>query len=160
MPSRTRSSTSSAPSASRPSKLRRVAPPDPVFEDSDMDSDGDENDAALARYEPTHLDAPWAYSFEPNDRVWIRNHDKWIKGRIFPHSVPKLGSSDVRIFSLPLNFLKFTPFFFAAQNLTYWNVLYQDSFGHKLRKYFAPLLGELKPDTSAVRSLLRDAHWI
>ncbi|KAJ7716219.1 hypothetical protein DFH07DRAFT_862373 [Mycena maculata] len=104
-----------------------------------MDSDVDENDAALSRYEPHHLDEPWAYTFEPNDRVWIRNHDKWIKGRIFPRSVPKTGSSD---------------------NLTYWNVLYQDKFGHKLRKYFAPLLGELKPDTTAVRSLLREAHWL
>lgn len=54
----------------------------------------------------------------------------------------------------------FTDLFLHTQNLTYWNVLYQDSFGHKLRKYFAPLMGELKPDTPAVRSLLREAHWL
>ncbi|KAJ7612574.1 hypothetical protein FB45DRAFT_866728 [Roridomyces roridus] len=132
-----------------PSKLRRrraLPPPSPEsaydveMDDHDSNSDAaDENIAALARYAPRHLDEPWAYVFQPNDRVWIRNHEKWIHGRIFPRSVPKLGSHD---------------------NLTYYNVLYQDSFGHKLRKYFSPLLGELKPDTSAVRSLLKDAHWI
>ncbi|KAJ6509119.1 hypothetical protein DFH09DRAFT_1199177 [Mycena vulgaris] len=136
MPSRTSRSTS----ASGPSKPRRAAAPAPAAYEDTADSDVDENNAALARYEPRHLDDPFAYSFQPNDRVWIRNHDKWIEGRIFPRSVPKLGSSD--------------------QNLTYWNVLYQDSFGHKLRKYFAPLLGELKPDTDGVRDLLRDAQWL
>jgi len=104
-----------------------------------MDSDVDENDASLLHGEPHRLDDPWTYTFQPNDRVWIRNHDKWIRGRIFPRSVPKVGTND---------------------NLTYWNVLYQDSFGHKLRKYFAPLLGELKPDTAAVRKLLREAQWL
>ncbi|KAJ7630184.1 hypothetical protein FB45DRAFT_1058241 [Roridomyces roridus] len=138
-----------------PSKLRHRAhpppSPEPAYDVEMDDDDGDEHDndsdaadenvntAALARYAPRHLDEPWAYVFQPNDRVWIRNHEKWIHGRIFPRSVPKLGSHD---------------------NLTYYNVLYQDSFGHKLRKYFSPLLGELKPDTSAVRSLLKDAHWI
>ncbi|KAF8140763.1 hypothetical protein K438DRAFT_1834186 [Mycena galopus ATCC 62051] len=104
-----------------------------------MDSDVDENDASLAHEQPHHLNEPWSFPFQPNQKVWIRNHDKWIRGTIFPRSVPKVGLSD---------------------NLTYWNVLYQDSFGHKLRKYFAPLIGELKPDTPAVRRLLREAHWL
>ncbi|KAJ7356396.1 hypothetical protein DFH08DRAFT_770441 [Mycena albidolilacea] len=136
MPSRTRSSDLST---SGPSKPWRAPAPEPEVSDVDMDSDVDENNASLAREQPRHLDDPWVYPFQPNEKVWIRNHDKWIRGKIFPRSVPKVGSSD---------------------NLTYWNVLYQDSFGHKLRKYFAPLMGELKPDTPAVRSLLREAHWL
>ncbi|KAK7008094.1 hypothetical protein R3P38DRAFT_3281200 [Favolaschia claudopus] len=48
----------------------------------------------------------------------------------------------------------------AFQNLTYWNVMYKDTFGHHLRKSFAPLAGELKPDIPAVRKLLREAHWL
>ncbi|KAJ7447870.1 hypothetical protein B0H11DRAFT_2081838 [Mycena galericulata] len=139
MPTRTSPRFASDISSSGPSKLRATVPAEPIEQLDDTDSDVDENNASLARYAPRHLDEPWEYIFQPNDRVWIRNHDKWIKGRIFPRSVPKMGSSD---------------------DITYWNVLYQDSFGHKLRKYFAPLLGELKPDTSAVRSLLREAHWI
>ncbi|KAJ7474276.1 hypothetical protein FB451DRAFT_1248474 [Mycena latifolia] len=141
-PRRTRSSALPAPGPSK-AKAWRATAPEPAFDDDDaMDSDAtadDDENVNSALGHPRHLDDPWAYTFQPNDRVWIRNHDKWIKGRIFPRSVPKLGSSD---------------------NLTYWNVLYQDSFGHKLRKYFSPLLGELKPDTSAVRGLLREAHWL
>ncbi|KAJ7250110.1 hypothetical protein B0H12DRAFT_1120825 [Mycena haematopus] len=134
MPSRTRSSDLST---SGPSKSWRA--PEPEVLDQDMDSDADENNAALAHEQPRNLGDPWAYPFQPNQKVWIRNHDKWIRGTIFPRSVPKVGLSD---------------------NLTYWNVLYQDNFGHKLRKYFAPLIGELKPDTPAVRKLLREAHWL
>ncbi|KAF7367644.1 hypothetical protein MSAN_00828000 [Mycena sanguinolenta] len=136
MPTRTRSS--DLPT-SGPSKARRAPAPEPEVFEEDMDFDIDENNAALAHEQPRSLDDPWAFPFQPSQKVWIRNHDKWIPGRIFPRSVPKVGLSD---------------------NHTYWNVLYQDSFGHKLRKYFAPLLGELKPDTPAVRKLLREARWI
>ncbi|KAJ7700295.1 hypothetical protein B0H16DRAFT_1483911 [Mycena metata] len=140
MPSRTSTSTRTSPrrrtglSASGPSKpLRGASAPKPDIDD-DMASDNDENNPPPAHWQPSHLDEPWPYTFQPNDRVWIRNHHKWIKGSIFPGSIPK--------------------------NLTYFSVVYRDSYGHKLRKYFAPLLGELKPDTAAVQSLLREAHWI
>ncbi|KAF7307514.1 hypothetical protein MIND_00546000 [Mycena indigotica] len=73
-----------------------------------------------------------------NEIVWIRNNDKWMPGRIFL-STPKLRPKD---------------------NFLCWNVVYQDKAGHRLRKYFAPLLGELKPDTASVRQLLQEAHWI
>ncbi|KAJ7139229.1 hypothetical protein C8R44DRAFT_867395 [Mycena epipterygia] len=160
MPSRTSPRHASAAvdldlsAASGPSKPWRAAAhaPEPDYDDDDMDSDGDENNAALAHYEPRHLEDPWAYTFQPNDPVWVRNHDKWIKGTIFPHSKPKVGSRNVRI-SSPLIIFTTTP------NLVYWNVQYQDSFGHKLRRNYAPLLGEIKPDTSAVRSLLLKAGF-
>ncbi|KAJ7020221.1 hypothetical protein C8F04DRAFT_1272045 [Mycena alexandri] len=146
MPSRTSTSTrrtstrrTSDLSASGPSKpWRGASAPKPDIDD-DMASDNDENNPPAVHGQPRHLDEPWAYTFQPNDRVWIRNHGKWIKGSIFPGSIPKVGSND---------------------NLTYFSVVYRDNYGHKLRKYFAPLLGELKPDTAAVQSLLREAHWI
>nr|GAT48163.1 predicted protein [Mycena chlorophos] len=121
-----------------------VAPAPAFPEDTDQDAMDVENDASLATNHkntngPLSLDDPWVYSFKPGESVWVRNHDKWIAGRIFPRSVPKIRSTD---------------------NLTYWNVLYQDAYGHKLRRCFAPLLGDLKPDTPRVRSLLREAHWI
>ncbi|KAJ7223271.1 hypothetical protein GGX14DRAFT_557851 [Mycena pura] len=145
MPARTTHTAPAEGTAPGPSKPRRTvisvptAPPDPVFPEDAMDIDADENDSSRAGGGPLHLDDPWAYTFQPNDRVWIRNHDKWIAGRVFPRSVPKIGSRD---------------------SLTYWNILYQDAFGHKLRRYFAPLLGELKPDSARVRQMLREAHWI
>ncbi|KAF7302896.1 hypothetical protein MKEN_01251900 [Mycena kentingensis (nom. inval.)] len=97
----------------------------------DSDDSGEQHGA-------TSLDEPAEYSFKPNELVWVRNNDKWISGRIFL-SAPKVRPSD---------------------NLPCWNVLYQDKFGHKLRKYFAPLLGELKPDTARVREMLKEAAWI
>ncbi|KAJ7058224.1 hypothetical protein C8F01DRAFT_312143 [Mycena amicta] len=152
MPSRTTTTTIAAAgsgSGSGSAKLRvrrgtpRVAaaaavartPEPPAFPDVD------ENDAVLVATGtgPLHLNDPWAYTFKPNEHVWIRHHDKWISGRIFPRSVPKIRSTD---------------------NLTYWNVLYQDAYGHKLRRCFSPLLGELKPDTPRIRRMLRAAHWI
>ncbi|KAJ7054020.1 hypothetical protein C8F01DRAFT_1260236 [Mycena amicta] len=86
------------------------------------------------------LDEPleYDYQFKPNEPVWIFNNNKWTSGRIF-YAAPKVRPSD---------------------NLPCWNVLYQDAFGHKLRKYFAPLLGELKPDTARVRQMLKEARWI
>ncbi|KAF7297099.1 hypothetical protein MIND_00942800 [Mycena indigotica] len=132
MPSRTTSGSSSSKG-----KLRRRAAvaSRPAFPE-DLDTDADENNSSFG---PVHLDEPRAYTFKPNERVWIRNHDKWIAGRIFPSSVPKIRSSD---------------------NLVYWDVKYSDSYGHKLRRCFAPLLGDLKPDNARVRRLLREAHWI
>ncbi|KAJ7088228.1 hypothetical protein C8R43DRAFT_1115252 [Mycena crocata] len=129
-------------SASGPSKPRRTAVPpqfpDPDVAEMDTDSD-DENNAALMHFEPRHLSDAWEFNFQPNEPVWIRHNEKWIRGRIFPRSSPKVGTTDKMI---------------------YWNVLYQDAFGHKLRRNFAPLLGELKPDTRAVRKLLKEARWL
>ncbi|KAK7064928.1 hypothetical protein R3P38DRAFT_3383365 [Favolaschia claudopus] len=145
MPSRTRSSdlslSSTSTMTSGPSKqcqrVLRATIPEPEIVDMDMDVD--ENNATLVHEQLGHLDDPWPTAFQPNQKVWIRNHGKWIRGKIFPQSVPKLGISD---------------------NLTYWNVMYKDTFGHHLRKSFAPLAGELKPDIPAVRKLLREAHWL
>ncbi|KAJ7259694.1 hypothetical protein C8J57DRAFT_1720281 [Mycena rebaudengoi] len=135
MPSRTSSHPASDQSASGSKWHATVPVPDPIQE-SEASWDDTEN---AEPDEPLNLDDPWAYTFEPNDRVWIRNNDKWIQGRIFSRSSTKVLFRD---------------------NIPYWNVFYQDTYGHKLRKYFAPLRGEIKPDTSAVRALLRDARWI
>ncbi|KAJ6474466.1 hypothetical protein C8R47DRAFT_1144234 [Mycena vitilis] len=137
MPSRTSPSSVLAPSG--PSKPWRgaAAAPEPEYDEKmDFYIHDDENNVYD---EPRSLDDPRAYTFKPKDSVWIRNNDRWIRGTIFPASVPKINNGD---------------------NLTYWNVRYQDDFGHKLRKYFSPLLGDLKPDTAAVRKLLQEAHWL
>ncbi len=48
---------------------------------------------------------------------------------------------------------------FCQQEQGFW---YHVNFGPKfnVRKYFAPLNGEIKPDTHEVRQLLRDEGWI
>lgn len=47
-----------------------------------------------------------------------------------------------------------------------WRILQKEGlfypvvFNDKIRKYFAPLNGEIKPDTIHVRHLLKDAGWL
>ncbi|KAJ6614939.1 hypothetical protein B0H10DRAFT_2216200 [Mycena sp. CBHHK59/15] len=146
MPSRTRTSSrlaanNAASGSKQASKPRPVAaaPPEPADNAvPQWDVLGtDEN--ALVFWAPRHIDQPWAYTFEANEPVWIRNNDKWIRGKIFSRPKPEILWSD---------------------ELPHWNVIYQDTYGHKLRRYFSPLRGELKPDTPVVHELLRAANWI
>ncbi|KAJ7073471.1 hypothetical protein B0H15DRAFT_1027452 [Mycena belliarum] len=153
MPTRTsprlRAGTGAGPSAlPRPPAKAKASwrPADPTADDDEDDMNpsdeqrDDHNDENAPHYAPRRLDEPCAYNFKSNDCVWIRNQGKWIAGRIFPGA-------------------RSGPLRSANGTHDYYSVLYTDR-GHKLRRYFAPLLGELKPDTHAVRGLLRAEGWI
>ncbi|KAF7302504.1 hypothetical protein HMN09_00884800 [Mycena chlorophos] len=122
---------------SSPRRVARSSATTPTVEDADSDIGSMKLDAK-PESEATILDKPLPdeFCFKPKETVWILVNERWISGRIFL-STPRIRPSD---------------------NQPCWNVLYQDKFGHRLRKYFAPLLGEMKPDTAMVRQMLQAAH--
>ncbi|KAF9482352.1 hypothetical protein BDN70DRAFT_435834 [Pholiota conissans] len=84
------------------------------------------------------LDEACDYPFKNRDPVWVRTKgDKWTFGKV--SGVIRTGPT------------RYQQGFF-----------YHVNFGpkHNVRKYFAPMNGEIKPDTQKVRRLLRDEGWI
>lgn len=98
------------------------------------------------------LNAPSAQS---SDNVWIRLNSEWIEGKVC--GSPRLGmtrkvcralqASDHRIL-IP-----------EQKEGLFWKVTYTDG-KHQLRRYFAPLNGDIKPDTEDVRQLLEAEGWL
>jgi len=86
------------------------------------------------------LDEPVEYPFKVHDRVWVRTKkEKWCQGRVSGQAI-RVGQTRHQ-----------------KQGL-----FYPVNFGSKynLRKYFAPMNGEIKPDTKSVRRILAQEGWI
>lgn len=114
-----------------PTPLRAVSP-----EEAEIWSDGD-SDATLAEPHPSDIDDPWPYTFHPGDTVWVRTvGGNWHSGRVTGQTTRK------------------------GQTREKEGLFYPVVFNEKLRKYFAPLNGEIKPDTFHIRRLLKDAGWL
>ncbi|KAF8236953.1 hypothetical protein L208DRAFT_1249859 [Tricholoma matsutake] len=112
--------------------LRVVSP-----EEADSWSDSDNSDATLSDPQPVDLEEPWPYTFRAGDIVWVRTvGGNWHSGRVTAQTTRK------------------------GQTREKEGLFYPVIFNDKLRKYFAPLNGEIKPDTIHVRHLLKDAGWI
>ncbi|KAL0945587.1 hypothetical protein HGRIS_014746 [Hohenbuehelia grisea] len=137
MPSRKdRRASASIPSDS-PSKLK-LLPVSPAeldaWQDYDMDVD---SDATLSEPQPDDLDEPWPYTFQSGDSVWVRTvGGQWYPGRV-TSAPPRKGSTQKKE-----------------------GLFYPVVFDGKLRKFFAPLNGEIKPDIIPVRRLLKEAGWL
>ncbi|KAF8878427.1 hypothetical protein BD779DRAFT_1628519 [Infundibulicybe gibba] len=87
--------------------------------------------------QPTDLDEAWPYAFAPGEQVWIRTAGgNWHPGRV--------SGMTTR----------------SGQTREKMGLFYPVVFCDKIRKYFAPLNGEIKPDNSHVRALLEEAGWI
>ncbi|KAH7922401.1 hypothetical protein BV22DRAFT_1048920 [Leucogyrophana mollusca] len=85
---------------------------------------------------PDDVDEPWPYRFEVGEFVWVRTvGGNWHQGKV--SGQPKLGRT--------------------REND---GLFYPVIFSFKIRKYFAPLNGELKPDSPHTRKLLEEAGWI
>ncbi|KJA21950.1 hypothetical protein HYPSUDRAFT_41567 [Hypholoma sublateritium FD-334 SS-4] len=94
---------------------------------------------SILEYNFENLEKPCEYPFKARDLVWVRTKgDKWMSGKV---------SGRVRVGPT------------RNQEQGFW---YHVNFGPKfnVRKYFAPMNGEIKPDTHEVRQLLRDEGWI
>ncbi|KAF8499004.1 hypothetical protein F5888DRAFT_1686783 [Russula emetica] len=88
---------------------------------------------------PDDLDEPWPYTFRMGDNVWIRTEGgNWYPGKVSSNNV-KQGKTRQK------------------EGLLY-PVIFR--IGSRIRKYFAPLNGEIKPDTLRTRMLLRRAGWL
>ncbi|KAJ3501527.1 hypothetical protein NLJ89_g9296 [Agrocybe chaxingu] len=93
-------------------------------------------------YEPSFddLDEASDYPFQDQDSVWVcTKQKKWCPGKVTGRT-PRIGNTRIRK----------EGHFYAV------------SFGSRshLRKYFAPLNGEMKPDSEEVRELLRSDGWL
>ncbi|KAI0271712.1 hypothetical protein BC834DRAFT_818312 [Gloeopeniophorella convolvens] len=86
---------------------------------------------------PVHIDDPWLYTFKVGDNVWLRTSEgRWYPGQIWSKNVRHCRTRQVQ------------------------GIYYDVIFFKHVRKFIAPLDGELKPDTSRTRTLLRKAGWL
>ncbi|KAI5990029.1 hypothetical protein F5J12DRAFT_499168 [Pisolithus orientalis] len=124
-------------SPSRPQLMPRTPPPlklQPV--DLDTWDDGTYADSFYTEAKPDELDEPWPYRFKSGDLVWVKSTGgRWYHGKVVGQA--KLGRT------------------IQGEGLLFWLVV----FSSKFRKYFAPLNGEIKPDTQHTRKLLKEAGW-
>ncbi|KAG5643006.1 hypothetical protein DXG03_001785 [Asterophora parasitica] len=109
--------------------LRAVSP-----EEAELWSDGD-SDSTLAELQPTDIDESWEYTFHPHDTVWVRTvGGNWHIGRVSGLTTRKGKTRQKEGLFYPVLFNK-----------------------DKIRKYFAPLNGDIKPNNHHIRNLLKEA---
>ncbi|KAI0040025.1 hypothetical protein FA95DRAFT_1453662, partial [Auriscalpium vulgare] len=98
-----------------------------------------DSEEALLEPGPHDLDDPWPYSFKMSENVWIRTAGgNWQRGRV-TRSTTKLGPTREK-----QGYFYHVQFRMQEKNI---------------RKDFAPLNGEIKPDTPRTRTLLRQQGW-
>ncbi|KAF5376890.1 hypothetical protein D9615_007227 [Tricholomella constricta] len=98
--------------------LRPVSP-----EEAESWSDGD-SDTTLFEPQPSDINDPWPYTFHQHDIVWVRTvGGNWHSGRVSGLTTRKGQTRQKEGLFYPVLFNK-----------------------DKIRKYFAPLNGEIKPD--------------
>ncbi|GBE78699.1 hypothetical protein SCP_0115900 [Sparassis crispa] len=117
----------------------------PMDEPADAD-DSDEEDTDTptgSRFleNTDSLEEMWEHPFEPGDYVWVRApHGSWLPGQVTrqPPHIRRTHSGD--------------------KECVYYSVEYR----HRatFRRYFAPMNGEMKPDTARVRELLKEGGWL
>ncbi|KAF5382812.1 hypothetical protein D9757_007337 [Collybiopsis confluens] len=119
-------------SFSHSQNLLRPVSPEELESWSDADSESTLNEPL-----PEDLDESWPYTFHTGQAVWIRTSGgNWHVGRVSGETTRK------------------------GQTREKEGLFYPVKFDSKLRKYFAPLNGEIKPDTQHTRRLLKEAGWL
>jgi hypothetical protein len=92
------------------------------------------------------------------DLVWIRNVDgRWHTGEVSGETT-RVGQTlrvGYSIEAIAYPHISIIHSFSQNEGLFYPVV-----FCYSMRKYFAPLNGEIKPDTAHTRRLLMDAGWL
>ncbi|KAA1468317.1 hypothetical protein DENSPDRAFT_744955, partial [Dentipellis sp. KUC8613] len=93
--------------------------------------DDSENRDKGGHTEPRDINEPWPYVFKSGDAVWVRSKTgTWYYGRVLGKYVRK------------------------GQTRENENTLYSVIYRRCVRRCFAPMLGEIKPDTPHTRHLL------
>ncbi|KAG5338244.1 hypothetical protein E4T56_gene18073 [Termitomyces sp. T112] len=114
-----------------PRPLRAVTPEEAA-------SWSDDSDSTLSEPLPLELDEAWSYSFQPGENVWVKTTGgNWRQGRVTGQTTRK-----------------------GATRQSKEGLYYPVVFDGKIRKYFAPLNGEIKPDTLHTHRLLKEAGWL
>jgi len=115
----------------------------------DTTPDGSESDTGATDEEvdleassepgPDDLDDPWPYTFRMGESVWIRTEGgNWYPGKVSSNNAKRGPTRQKEGLFYPVIF----------------------GIGARIRKHFAPLNGEIKPDTGRTRTLLRQAGWL
>jgi len=115
-------------------------PPASESESSEESLPSDSEDDDRTDSQPEDLDEPWSYTFKVRDIVWVKTTGgDWYQGKV---SSSRTKTSQTR------------------QGMgTYYPVKFHINKNH-IAKDFAPLNGEIKPDTSHIRSLLEAGGWL
>ncbi|KAH0838755.1 hypothetical protein J3R83DRAFT_7129 [Lanmaoa asiatica] len=119
----------------------RPAPPRSELHSVNLASwdDGDWADPIFSETHPDELDEPWPYRFKSGESVWICASDgEWYRGKVVGQAKQGKTRSDDGLF---------------------WCVEFR-VVRSRVRKWFAPLNGDIKPDTQHTHQLLSDAGWL
>ncbi|KAI5118185.1 hypothetical protein M0805_004998 [Coniferiporia weirii] len=116
--------------------LKDLAGYSPVSEALSLTDEGDFEDEEEDT-KPEELDEEWDFGPKPGDAVWVKSKNTERETWYFGHVQKSTRSGTVR----------------GGKQGTFYSVRYH----RNLRRYFAPLLGDIKPDTPRVRRLLEQA---
>ncbi|KLO17539.1 hypothetical protein SCHPADRAFT_936913 [Schizopora paradoxa] len=133
-------SSSAARSASRRASAgsSKLSQEDDVVSRKNAAFDDENSDSTSEGFSGDQLDLDDVYEFSPKsgDFVWVKaktDTETWYKGLVMKGT----KEGPVR----------------QGKQGTFYLVRYR----HNLRRYFAPLLGDIKPDTAEIRQLLNNA---
>ncbi|KAI0344239.1 hypothetical protein BDW22DRAFT_1142548 [Trametopsis cervina] len=112
--------------------------------ESDASSTSKRDRGVLNVEEATHdlevaiddLDESLSYPFQDGQSVWVRVDTEWEPGVISGKRTQKTNTRSSEGLAFPV------------------------AYGQRKRKYFAPLNGDIKPDTPTVRALLQEGGWL
>ncbi|PCH33096.1 hypothetical protein WOLCODRAFT_14517 [Wolfiporia cocos MD-104 SS10] len=118
---------------------------DATSDDDDMTEDDSSTLEGDLRFEvPEDLDMRWEYTLEAGERVWVKTVEgAWAEGRV-ADLTPRVGFSSV----------------YVDVHVVYYPVHFRMRDKPMTRRYFAPLNGDIKPDTPAIRRLLHEGGWL
>ncbi|KAF9229841.1 hypothetical protein BS17DRAFT_772005 [Gyrodon lividus] len=132
-----------SPSPAKPfysSIMGRPPPPKLVLRSVDLTTwdDGGWGDSVFSETQPDELDEPWPYRFKSGEPVWVcASNGQWCRGKVIGQ--PKKGKT-------------------RSDEGLFWCVEFH--IVNRFRKWFAPLNGDIKPDTPHTYQLLEDAGWV
>ncbi|KIJ68854.1 hypothetical protein HYDPIDRAFT_25102 [Hydnomerulius pinastri MD-312] len=100
--------------------------------------DGSWGDSFYTENDPDELDEPWSYRFKSGEPVWVcASNGQWYQGKVVGQ--PKAGRT-------------------RKDESLFWCVEFR--IANRVRKWFSPLNGDIKPDTPHTHRLLEDAGWL
>ncbi|KAL5495793.1 hypothetical protein ACEPAI_1257 [Sanghuangporus weigelae] len=111
-----------------------------LTEETDVDEQGegeDDGDGSEVGIGPEEWDEGWDFEPKPGDAVWVKSKDTERETWYYGHVQRSTRTGTVR----------------GGKQGMFYSVRYH----RNLRRYFAPLLEEIKPDTPRVRKLLEQA---
>ncbi|KAI0309095.1 hypothetical protein OF83DRAFT_112720 [Amylostereum chailletii] len=126
---------------------------------SEITDDCEDDEGVMSEPGPDDLDEPWPYTFKASETVWVKVPDgTWHIGKVHGPKTKTGSTRQVCFFSYRPSITRLKSPSIVQKEGLFYPVIYRRQ--SNFRRYFAPLNGEIKPDTSRTRKLLRDAGYI